>query len=55
MTTEGVKCIFTAILSANPEGYSLLMGEDEESIIRILKITGDEKLPQKTQTMMRKS
>jgi len=41
MTTEGVKCILTAILSANAEGYNLLMGEDKEAIIHILKITGD--------------
>jgi len=55
MTTEGIKCILTAILSANAEGYSILMGEDKEAIIRILKITGDEKFPQETQIMMRRS
>jgi len=55
MTTEGVKYILTAILSANAEGYSFLTGEDKEAINPILKITGNEKFPQETQIMMRRS
>jgi hypothetical protein len=33
MTTQGVKRKLTAILSADVEGYSRLMGEDEESTV----------------------
>lgn len=36
MTTQGVKRKLTAILSADVEGYSRLMGEDEESTVRTL-------------------
>ena len=37
MTTEGFKRKLTAILSADVEGYSRLMGEDEEATVRTLK------------------
>ena len=37
MTKEGFKRKLTAILSADVEGYSRLMGDDEESTIRTLK------------------
>ena len=37
MTQEGFKRKLTAILSADVEGYSRLMGDDEESTIRTLK------------------
>jgi TolB-like protein/class 3 adenylate cyclase/Flp pilus assembly protein TadD len=36
MSTQGVKRKLTAILSADVVGYSRLMGEDEESTVRIL-------------------
>jgi adenylate cyclase len=36
MTKEGLKRKLTAILSADVEGYSRLMGDDEESTIRTL-------------------
>lgn len=36
MTQEGFKRKQTAILSADVEGYSRLMGEDEEATIRTL-------------------
>ena len=36
MTQEGFKRKLTAILSADVEGYSRLMGEDEEATIRTL-------------------
>ena len=36
MTEEGLKRKLTAILSADVEGYSRLMGDDEESTIRTL-------------------
>ena len=36
MATQGVKRKLTAILSADVEGYSRLMGEDEESTVRTL-------------------
>ena len=36
MTQEGFKRKLTAILSADVEGYSRLMGQDEESTIRTL-------------------
>jgi len=36
MTSEGLNRKLTAILSADVEGYSRLMGDDEESTIRIL-------------------
>jgi adenylate cyclase len=36
MTTEGFKRKLTAILSADVEGYSRLMGEDEDATIRTL-------------------
>jgi class 3 adenylate cyclase len=36
MTTQEVKRKFAAILSADVEGYSRLMGEDEINIIRTL-------------------
>ncbi|MHA1937106.1 MAG: adenylate/guanylate cyclase domain-containing protein, partial [Candidatus Thorarchaeota archaeon] len=36
MTTQSVKRKLTAILSADVEGYSRLMGEDEESTVRTL-------------------
>jgi hypothetical protein len=36
MTEEGLKCKFTAIPSADAEGYIRLMGEDENSTIRTL-------------------
>ena len=37
MTTAGFKRKLTAILSADVEGYSRLMGEDEEATVRTLK------------------
>lgn len=37
MTTEGFKRKLTAILSADVEGYSRLMGEDEEATVRTLE------------------
>ncbi len=37
MTKNGLKRKLTAILSADVEGYSLLMGDDEESTIRTLR------------------
>jgi len=36
MTEEGFKRKLTAILSADVEGYSRLMGEDEDATIRTL-------------------
>jgi adenylate cyclase len=36
MATEGFKRKLTAILSADVEGYSRLMGEDEEATVRTL-------------------
>ena len=36
MTTEEFKRKLTAILSADVEGYSRLMGEDEDATIRTL-------------------
>lgn len=36
MTTKGIKRKLTAILSADVQGYSRLMGEDEEATIRTL-------------------
>ncbi len=36
MTEEGFKRKLTAILSADVEGYSRLMGEDEEATVRTL-------------------
>jgi len=36
MTQEGFKRKLTAILSADVEGYSRLMGEDEEATVRTL-------------------
>ena len=36
MTKEGFKRKLTAILSADVEGYSRLMGEDEDATIRTL-------------------
>ncbi len=36
MTREGFKRKLTVILSADAEGYSRLMGDDEESTIRTL-------------------
>ena len=36
MSAQGVKRKLTAILSADVEGYSRLMGEDEESTVRTL-------------------
>ncbi len=36
MAQEGFKCKLTAILSADFEGYSRLMGEDEEATVRTL-------------------
>jgi adenylate cyclase len=36
MAQEGFKRKLTAILSADVEGYSRLMGEDEESTVRTL-------------------
>ena len=36
MTEESLKRKLTAILSADVEGYSRLMGDDEESTIRTL-------------------
>ena len=37
MTQEGFKRKLTAILSADVEGYSRLMGEDEVSTVQLLK------------------
>ena len=36
MAEEGFKRMLTAILSADVEGYSRLMGEDEEATARTL-------------------
>ena len=36
MTQEGFKRKLTAILSADVEGYSRLMGEDEEATVRTI-------------------
>jgi len=36
MTEDGFKRKLTAILSADVEGYSRLMGEDEEATVRTL-------------------
>ena len=36
MATEGFKRKLTAIVSADVEGYSRLMGEDEEATVRTL-------------------
>ena len=36
MTQEGFKRKLTAILSADVEGYSRLMGEDEESTVQTI-------------------
>ena len=36
MTEQGFKRKLTAILSADVEGYSRLMGDDEEATIRTL-------------------
>ena len=36
MTTEDFKSKLTAILSADVEGYSRLMGEDEDNTVRTL-------------------
>jgi adenylate cyclase len=38
MSEEGFKRKLTAILSADVEGYSRLMGEDEEGTVRILTV-----------------
>ena len=37
MVDEGFKRKLAAILSADVEGYSRLMGEDEEATVRTLK------------------
>jgi adenylate cyclase len=37
MADEGFKRKLTAILSADVEGYSRLMGNDEEATVRTLK------------------
>jgi len=36
MTQKGFKRKLTAILSADVEGYSRLMGDDEEATVRII-------------------
>ena len=37
MVDEGFKRKLTVILSADVEGYSRLMGDDDETIVQILK------------------